>query len=97
MTRKEEIEQASKLVFKIRLCPRTAFIRGAEWADRNPRKRLWDAEKVCKWLSDRVGIDQKVETNSNGEPLADSYVAYCIARKDAADAIIKELRKAMED
>ena len=69
----------------------------ADWKDQHQRKGLWDAEKVCKWISERIGIDQKIETNSDGEPLADSYIAYCIARQNAADTIIKELRKAMED
>lgn len=73
------------------------FKAGVEWADRHPREGLWDAEKVCKWISERIGIDQKIETNSDGEPLADSYIAYCIARQSAADTMIKDLRKAMEE
>lgn len=32
-----------------------AAIQMADWADQNPRKGLWDSEKVIKWL--RANID----------------------------------------
>lgn len=51
MSRIDEIKQASNLVFKIRLCPRTAFIRGAQWADQHPRRGLWDSKKVIEWIA----------------------------------------------
>ena len=103
MTREEEIKQAAKNRADQYEHPVDwnncyhHYIQGAKWADQHPRKGLWDAEKVCKWISERIGIDQKIETNSNGEPLADSYIAYCIARQNAADTMIKDLRKAMEN
>lgn len=95
--REKEITHAAELEYFITKAEEFAWIHGAEWADNHPRKGLWDAEKVCKWLSERISIDQKIEIDSNGEPLADSYIAYCMARQNAADTIIKALRKAMED
>lgn len=53
-------------------------------------------EKACKFLDDRIGIDQKIEVNENGEPLADSYTAYCVARKQEAERIIKLFKQYME-
>lgn len=53
-------------------------------------------EKTCEFLDDRIGIDQKIEVNENGEPLADSYTAYCVARKQAAERIIKLFKQYME-
>ena len=70
MTRKEEIEQASNLVFKIKLCPRMAFIRGAEWADKHPRKGLWDAEKVIEWIKNNFSC------SGHGFPLHYLHVSY---------------------
>lgn len=83
MTRKEEREQASNLVFKIRLCPRTAFIRGAEWADRNPRKGLWDSEKVIQWLQDHADLYTWYDEFEGESGMTDDFIHY--------------LRKAMED
>lgn len=103
MSREEEIKQAAKNRADQYEHPVDwnncyhHYIQGAEWADQHPREGLWDADKVCKWISERIGIDQKIEINSDGEPLADSYIAYCIARQNAADTMIKDLRKAMEE
>ena len=84
MTRKEEREQASNLVFKIRLCPKTAFIRGAEWADRHPKEGLWDADKIIEWLQNNAGA--YLEDNRK-------YGEGC--EYDTSE-LIKDLRKAME-
>lgn len=53
-------------------------------------------EKACKFLEDRIGIEQKIEVNENGEPLADSYIAYCVARKAEADKVIQLFCRYME-
>jgi hypothetical protein len=53
-------------------------------------------EKACEFLDDRIGIDQKIEVNENGEPLADNYTAYCVARKQEAERIIKLFKQYME-
>lgn len=105
MSREEEIQEAIKDIHKsidcnglaCWQCIKLSIGKGISWADQYPRKGLWDAEKVCKWISERIGIDQEIKTNSDGQPLADSYIAYCIARQDAADTIIRDLRKAMEE
>ena len=52
-------------------------------------------EKACKFISDRVDIPFKVEC-CNGEPLADSYAKYALARLEAANKIIEDFRKYME-
>lgn len=50
---------------------------------------------ACRWLRDRVNIPQEVETDENGEPLADSYIDYCKKRTEVADEIVKEFREQM--
>lgn len=37
------------------------FVQGAIYADQHPRKGLWDAEKVIKWL--RANIDNYANYN----------------------------------
>ena len=99
MTREEEIKQAAKNRADQYEHPVDwnncyhHYIQGAEWADQHPRKGLWDAEKVCKWLNDKIA---QVELSSDLENL-DIYYSYCMVRKDTANAIIRDLRKAMED
>lgn len=50
---------------------------------------------ACHWLYDRVNIPQEVETDENGELLADSYIDYSKKRIEAADKIVKEFREQM--
>lgn len=69
---------------------RFGFIKGYDQA----MKDFMD--KACDFLDDRIGIDQKIEVNENGEPLADSYIAYCVARKQEAERIIKLFKQYME-
>ena len=54
-------------------------------------------EKACAWLRDRVNIPYDVETNEDGEPMADSYIDYAKKRLEAAEEIISEFTKAMEE
>jgi lysozyme family protein len=54
-------------------------------------------EKASQWLKDRVNIPYTVETNEDGEPLADSYIDYAKKRLEAAEEIISEFKKAMEE
>lgn len=53
-------------------------------------------ERAIKWLMDRVNIPCDVETNEEGEPLADSYIDYAKKRLEAANEIAEDFRKAME-
>ena len=55
------------------------------------------SEKAIKWLRDRVNIPYEVETNENGEPMADSYIDYAKKRLEAADEIIEEFIKSMTE
>ena len=52
-------------------------------------------EKAIKWLRDRVNIPYDVETNEDGEPMADSYIDYAKKRLEAANEIIEEFIKSM--
>lgn len=52
-------------------------------------------EKAINWLRDRVNIPYTVETNEDGEPLADSYIDYAKKRLEAANEIIEEFIKSM--
>ena len=67
-----------------------AFIAGFEIAD----KTMLD--RACEWLRFRVSVDVPIETNENGEPLADSWIKAQIERAKAAEEFITEFRKAME-
>ena len=50
-------------------------------------------EKAINWLRDRVNIPYTVETNEDGEPLADSYIDYAKKRLEAANEIIEQFIK----
>lgn len=86
MIREEEREQASELAYPysngvLTNGMRECFIKGAEWADQHPRKGLWDTEKVCNILRNKMDSNWFYEK---------------IGRADY-DSIIEDLRKAMED
>lgn len=72
------------------VCKEAIALEMAEWL-----KKMM-IEKACEFLDDRIGIDQKIEVNENGEPLADSYIAYCVARKQEAERVIKLFKQYME-
>lgn len=69
--------QGQKIPYKL------GFLEGFDYADQNPRKGLWDANKVIKWLQDN----------------ADSYTWYDEIEGESGmtDDFIEDLRKAMED
>ena len=94
MTRKEEIQ---KLIdeetgidnygssdYQIGVCD------GVRFAD----KTMLD--RACEWLRFRVSVDVPIETNENGEPLADSWIKAQMERAKAAEELIAEFRQAME-
>ena len=70
--------------------PSVAYRAGYEQAEKDTIKR------AIKWLMDRVNIPYDVETNEDGEPLADSYIDYAKKRLEAANEIADDFRKAME-
>jgi len=53
-------------------------------------------EKAKEWFIEHVNIPQDVETNDDGEPLADSYIKYAKARFDAANEIFENFKNYME-
>lgn len=61
-----------------------AAIKMAKWTDQNPRKELWDADKVCKFLYEKV-IDITYLNKDNTNEHYDK------------DEFIDDLRKAMEE
>ena len=54
-------------------------------------------EKAKQWLMDRINIDQEVETNENGEPMALSYISYAKKRLEVANEIAQQFEKAMSE
>lgn len=52
-------------------------------------------DKAEKWLKDRINIDQNVETNEDGEPMARSYIDYAMKRLEAANEIAKQFKQSM--
>lgn len=69
--------QGQKIPYKL------GFLEGFDYAGQNPRKGLWDANKVIKWLQDN----------------ADSYTWYDEFEGESGmtDDFIEDLRKAMEE
>ena len=54
-------------------------------------------KKAKKWLIDHTNIPYDVETNENGEPMADSYIDYMKKRLEVAHDIAQEFEKAMSE
>lgn len=53
--------------------------------------------KAVMWFRDHINIDQNVETNEDGEPMADSYIQYAKARLAEADRIAEEFKKYIKE
>ena len=53
-------------------------------------------EEARKWFIEHTNISQEIETNEDGEPLADSYVKYAKARLDAANEIFENFKTYIE-
>lgn len=70
---------------------RGIFIKGYEQAEKDT------IERAVEWLINRIDIPCSVVTNENGEPLADSYIDYAKKRLEAANEIVDDFRKAMEE
>ena len=54
MTREEEIKKRAKECFDEPI-EQALFWKGAEWADQNPRKGLWDGDRAIAWLKENIG------------------------------------------
>lgn len=54
-------------------------------------------ELTCEWIRLHIDVDKQVETNENGEPLADSYVERLEAKEKAANEVIELYKKFMKE
>lgn len=59
MTREEEIEREANRT-SYNTDELHSFIKGAEWADENPKKGLVNIDKVCGWL-DNIDTDNYMD------------------------------------
>lgn len=50
-------------------------------------------EKAKQWFMEHTNIPYKVETNEDGEPLADSYIQYAKARLDVANEMFEKFKQ----
>ena len=55
------------------------------------------SDKAVTWLRDRINIPYDVQTNEDGEPMADSYIDYAKKRLEVANEIIEEFLKFMTE
>lgn len=53
-------------------------------------------EKAKQWFIEHTNISQEIETNEDGEPLADSYIKYAKARFDAANEMFENFKTYIE-
>lgn len=90
MKREEEIVRVADENYSGYSERRLGFIAGANWAD----KTMLD--RACEWLKLRISVDVPIETNENGEPLADSWIKAQLERVKAAEEFITAFRQAME-
>ena len=77
--------------YKLREHPmyRQSYIDGYKQAEKDLM------EKAEKWFMEHANIAQEVETDENGEPLADSYIKYAKARIEAAKEMFESFKQAM--
>lgn len=90
MKRKDEITRVATLKYAPNSVSFDAFVMGAEYAD------MTMLDRACDWLRFRVSVDVPIETNENGEPLADSWIKAQMERAKAAEELIAEFRQAMK-
>lgn len=83
--REEEIKQVAS--FYQLSNSQEKFIEGAKWADQNPRKGLWDSEKVIDWILNNYPTYEQIYTNNSG--------SHCYSDFQIGE-FIRNLRKAME-
>lgn len=50
-------------------------------------------EKAKQWFTEYTNIPYEVETNEDGEPLADSYIQYTKERLDAANEMFEKFKQ----
>lgn len=95
MTREEEIRQASENYgnqkysdgINALICAED-FKEGVNWADKHPRKGLWDAEKVIKFIKEE--LPHYVELNCVFDEIQVNYNKF-------KNNFIHDLKRAMEN
>ena len=50
-------------------------------------------ERAKAWFIEHINVSQNIETNEDGEPLADSYIKYAKSRLNAANEIFEDFIK----
>lgn len=82
MTREEEIQREADSRWLHDSANNQRFVEACKWADQNPKKGLWDSEKVCNFIEEN--IDNYLYTNRdwNAPQIKSNF--------------IEDLRKAME-
>ena len=60
----------------------------ANWADKNPRKGLWDSEKVVEWILNNYETYEQIYSDNSGNH---TYSDFQIGQ------FIRNLQKAMEE
>lgn len=53
-------------------------------------------DKARKWFIGHTNIFQEVDTNEDGEPMADSYIQYAQERLNAANEIFENFKNYMK-
>jgi hypothetical protein len=54
-------------------------------------------ELTCEWIRLHTDVDEQVETNENGEPLAGSYAERLEAKEKAANEVIELYKQFMKE
>ena len=56
--------------------------------------KMLDSDEVIAWLHDHIQVDEpKVEYSTDGQPLAESFLAHAKARCIAADEVVKQFKE----
>lgn len=50
---------------------------------------------ASRWISDRIDIEHKIETDEEGQPLAKDYLSYMEARLNAANKAVEMFKQYM--
>ena len=69
---------------------REGFVMGANWW----QEQLLNKAKV--WFNEHANIPYEVQTNEDGEPLADSYIDYCKKRLEAGNEMFEAFKAFVE-
>jgi hypothetical protein len=90
MTREKDFEQAA-----MDYCEDHShciyFKAGAEYGYK------FAVEKACKWIRLHIGVDMSVRLTPDGEPLAEDFINKAEARVNAANKVVEQFKRFMEE